>query len=129
MNGETLRKIIKDSGRSQKELAEKMGMQPSQWTTYFHQESVTSDVIERLAGFLGMSMAQIYGETDESQNDERKQTLTAMTASAMQGILAANPSFTEEDMKDKTYEQCIAERSVRQAMAVLDELKKQGFGK
>lgn len=62
MTGKELQERIKKSGKTQRGLAEKMGMKPSQWTTYFKQESVTSSVIEQVAQLLGMSMGEFYGE-------------------------------------------------------------------
>lgn len=62
MTGKELQKKIRKSGMTQKVLAEKMGIHPSQWTTYFKQDSVTSDVVEKVARLLGMTMGQFYGE-------------------------------------------------------------------
>ena len=129
MDGKTLKQIISDSGRSQKELAEKMGMQPSQWTTYFKQESVTSDVLERVAGLLGMSMGQLYGEAADSESVAKNRQIRELSAVAMQGMLTKAQQFPEDILKTKTYEQCIAEQSVRQAICLVEEFQKQGIDK
>ena len=127
MNGKELQRRIKLSGKTQKELAEKMGMHPTQFTTYFKQESVASGVVEKVAELLGMTMGEFYGERN-GQN-ERNALLRNMSVMAMQSLLISKPDFDNEIMKKKTYEQCIAELAVRQAMYMLDQFKIEGIDK
>lgn len=129
MDGKELKRIIKQSGRSQKELAEQMGMQPSQWTAYFRQESVSSEVLERVASLLGMSMGQLYGEATAAAEHNRNQQIREMSVAAMQGLIASNPVFTESAIKEKGAEKLIAEMSVRQAQAMMAEFQKAGIDK
>lgn len=127
MNGKELQLKIKASGKSQKELAEKMGVHPTQFTAWFKQESVASGVIEQIAALLGMSMGQFYGETNGVAS--RNEQLRRMSMMAMQSLLIQSPNFDENTLKNKTYEQCIAELSVRQAMCMLDQFQKEGIDK
>lgn len=62
MRGSELKKIVLKSGKTQKEIADAFGMQPSQWTTYFKQADVKSGLLERTARYLGMTMGELYGE-------------------------------------------------------------------
>lgn len=127
MNGRELQKRIRMSGKTQKELAEKMGMHPTQFTTYFKQESVASGVLEDIAKILGMSMGEFYGECSGISN--RNELLRNISIAAMQGLLAAGPNFDNETMKNKTYEQCIAELAVKQAICMFDQFKIAGIDK
>ena len=130
MTGKDLQKRIRLSGMTQKELAEKMGMHPSQFTTYFKQESVASGVVEKVAGLLGMSMGDFYGESNEcNEHCERNAMLRNIATVAMQGLLVNSPHLDSEILKNKTYEQCIAELAVKQAMCMLDQFKKEGIDK
>lgn len=70
MTGKELQAIIIRSGKTQKELAEKLGMHPTQWRTYFGQDDIKSGIIEKVAGLLGVTMAEMYGE-EGSQGDSR----------------------------------------------------------
>ena len=64
MTGKELQLKIKKSGRTQKDIAEEMGMDPTQWTPILKQKDVKSGIIESVAQILGLSMAQMYGETE-----------------------------------------------------------------
>ena len=92
MNGKELQRRIRQSGKTQKELAEKMGMHPTQFTTYFKQESVASGVVEKVAELLGMTMGEFYGERN-SQND-RNALLRNMSVMAMQSLLISDIFFS-----------------------------------
>ena len=127
MNGKELQRRIRMSGIKQRELAEKMGIHPTQFTTYFKQESVASGVIEQVAEFLGMTMGEFYGESNA--NGDRNALIRKISMMAMQSLLVANPNFDEKILKNKTYEQCIAELSVNQAMCMIDQFKKEGIDK
>lgn len=127
MNGRELQKRIKLSGKTQKELAEKMGMHPTQFTTYFKQESVASGVVEQIAELLGMSMGEFYGEADS--HHRKNELLRKISIAAMQSLLVASPNFDDEILKNKTYEQCIAELAVKQAMCMLDQFRIEGIDK
>lgn len=69
MTGKELQAIIHRSDKTQKELAEKLGMHPAQWRTYFGQDDVKSGIVEKVAGLLGMSVAEMYGQ--DSCSDSR----------------------------------------------------------
>lgn len=62
MTGKELQAIIKRSGKTQKELAAKMGMHPSQWTGYISQDDVKSGIVEKVAELLGLTVAEMYGQ-------------------------------------------------------------------
>ena len=68
MTGKELQTIINRSGKTQKELAEKLGMHPTQWRTYFGQDDVKSGIIEKVAGLIGFTMAEMYGEEGQSDS-------------------------------------------------------------
>lgn len=69
MTGKQLQAIIRNSGKTQKELAAKMGMHPSQWTAYIGQDDVKSGIIEKVAELLGITVAEMYGQ--EACSDSR----------------------------------------------------------
>ncbi len=69
MTGKELQAIIRRSGKTQKELALKMGMHPSQWTGYINQDDVKSGIVEKVAELLGMTVAEMYGQ--EGGSDPR----------------------------------------------------------
>ena len=48
---------------------------------------------------------------------------------SLQSLLISKPDFDNEILKKKTYEQCIAELAVRQAMYMLDQFKIEGIDK
>ena len=70
MTGKELQTVIRNSGKTQKELAAKMGMNPTQWTAYIKQDDIKSGIIEKVAGLLGLSIAEMYGE-GSAQGDSR----------------------------------------------------------
>ena len=69
MTGKELQAIIHRSGKTQKELAEKLGMHPTQWRTYFGQDDVKSGIVEKVAELLGITVAEMYGQ--DSCSDSR----------------------------------------------------------
>lgn len=127
MNGKEYQKRIKMSGIPQKDLAERMGVHPTQFTSWFKQGSISSEIIEKTAKLLGMSIGQFYGEKDDTF--DRNKMLREISTKAMQGFLIQNPNFSDDILETKTYEQCIAELSVRQAMYMLEQFKKEGIDK
>lgn len=77
MTGAQLKQRIVQSGKTQKEIAEAFNMLPSQWTTYFRQQDVKSGIVERTAEYLGMTIAEFYGDHQPDNGKAEEATTTA----------------------------------------------------
>lgn len=144
MNGKQLQKIIRQSGMTQKAVAELMEIHPTQFTTYFKQDSVTSEVLEKVAQALGMTMGQLYGETPvnggqdtaaedrngqpddtpsqnivatktiQTKTDEMNACIRSISVAAMQGILA-NATHSAPDPANQVHGGETTEQTVARA--------------
>lgn len=152
MNGKELQSIIRKSGKTQKQLAVEMGMDPTQWTAIIKQADVKSGLVEQVAQLLGMTVGQCYGEAaadtprlrpvdaslPQQSDDARRPTSSGAVADerallrqaalvAMQALLAAAPPAVVSGRRDDAREQSVAYLSMRYARALVDEFKKQGL--
>ena len=64
MNGEQLKKRVRATGKSQKQVAEAMNVTPQTVAAMFTAQDVRSSTLERLCDVLGVKMNYFYDGTD-----------------------------------------------------------------
>ena len=67
-----LKKMIIDSGMSQKEVAEKMGCKPQQYTNIVNKENLAFRDVKRIANAIGLDVkidfVQVQNKTENDEN-------------------------------------------------------------
>lgn len=139
MTGKQIKKKIMEIGLKQKDVAAKLGLSTQALGERLKDgKTVNSDFMEEVAAAMGVTVADLYSQTPIRNNgadsilEERKkekELLRRLSTAAMQGILAAAPDLKNERFAGITYEKGIAQLSVDQAYAMLDEFKKRGIDK
>lgn len=137
MTGEQLKTEIKKRGFTFKEVAERLGQTATNLSNKLGKEEISTALMEEVAAVIGCNPADFYRPAPNSPTSAKlreNEMLRSISVAAMQGLLVLNP-FNKEDkeqkeiLKTKTPEQCIAELSVRQAMYMVEEFKKNGIDK
>lgn len=134
MTGDQLRQEIKKRGYTLRAVAAKMGKAEQNFNSMLKNDDITSGAMEAAAEVMGISVADFYSpestmETRRTAHQHEKELLRQTSLMAMQSLLTIEPEFSEDILKNKTYEQCIAELSVRQAMYMVEEFRKNGIDK
>lgn len=66
-----LKKIIIDSGMSQKEVAEKMGCKPQQYTNIVNKENLAFRDVKRIANAIGLELRVEFVSVGMNGSDEK----------------------------------------------------------
>lgn len=132
MTGEQLKNEIRKRGFTFKEVAERLGQTQTNLSNKLGKGEISTALMEEVASIIGCNPAEFYrpeAGTAKGSKPRENEMLRSISVVAMQGILVTEPNFPEDILKNKTYEQCVAELSVRQALSMLDEFKKMGIDK
>lgn len=134
MTGEQLRQEIKKRGYTLRSVAAKMGKAEQNFNTMLKSDDMSSSAMEAAAEVMGISVADFYSsdsimEIRREARKREKELLRQTSLMAMQSLLTSGKKFSDDLLKDNTYEQCIAKLSVQQAYAMLDEFIRKGIDK
>ena len=127
MTGEQLKNEIRKRGFTFKEVAERLGQTQTNLSNKLGKGEISTALMEEVAAIIGCNPAEFYrpeAGAAKGSKPRENEMLRSISVAAMQGILMTDPNFPEDILKNKTYEQCVAELSVRQALSMLDEFKK-----
>lgn len=88
MTPQQIKKIISKHHKTQREIAEKMGMTPQTLQERINAGSISADTIERIAHAIGISPAEFYDEDIYTSLREENARLRMLVQEQMKTIKA-----------------------------------------